>query len=93
MRSTVCVALLAMTTIAGVGSLAAPSGTICIQGNLADAVGQPLAGTRAFRVQFHDAPADGTELGAPTTGFVTVAASGRFSISLTPPAQVVEAPG
>ena len=75
------------------GALPAPPETVCVQGTLADASGQALTGARVWRVQFHDASTSGTALGLPLTGTTTVAASGRFSIALTPPVEVVAAPG
>ena len=75
------------------GALAAPPETVCVQGTLADASGQALTGARVWRVQFHDASTSGTALGLPLTGTTTVAASGRFSIVLTPPVEVIAAAG
>lgn len=50
-----------------------------------------MAGTRAYRVQFFDAPTDGNSLGAPIEGFVTVSSAGRYSIEITPPSEVFTA--
>ena len=93
MRTGIVVALLAVIVSSNVGGLAAPPETTGIQGSLVDADGEALAGERVWRVEFFDAETSGAALGAPLTGTVTVAASGRFSISLAPPAEVVMAQG
>ena len=64
--------------------------TINIQGNL-ERNSVPLLGTRAFQLQFYDAPADGTTLGTAINGFLTPSPAGRFSIEITPPAEVFSA--
>ena len=67
--------------------------SISIQGVLADGVGEPLTGTRAYEVQYYDAAADGNPLGDALTGSVTVGVSGEWAIVLSPPAAVVNAAG
>jgi hypothetical protein len=72
------------------GAFCAPE-TINIQGSFADPNGDPVVGTRAYQVQFFDSEAGGELLGEPIEGFVTVSASGRFSLDLIPPEQVFDA--
>jgi hypothetical protein len=67
--------------------------TIDIQGALAGADGKALTGVRVWRVQFYDAETGGNALGSAVNGVFLVEASGRFSIELTPPAEVLAASG
>ncbi|MCX7046093.1 MAG: hypothetical protein NTX50_11485 [Candidatus Sumerlaeota bacterium] len=71
-------------------TFAAPS-AIVIQGKLADGSGKPLTGLRQYRVQFYDAETGGNALGAPTTGTITLPASGRFSFEVVPPPEALAA--
>lgn len=65
--------------------------TINIQGNLSDSNGNPMVGTRAYRVQFFDSAEGGASLGAAINGFVTPSAAGRFSIDIVPPSEAFTA--
>jgi len=71
---------------------AIPQGVV-IQGVLSNAAGQPLTGTRAWRIRFYDAQTSGNLLGLALSGTVNVAPSGRWTISLIPPAAVLNTPG
>lgn len=72
-------------------AFAVPS-EVTLQGTLTGESGT-LAGTRAWRVQFYDAETDGIALGEELTGFLTVAETGHWSLSFTPPPGVVSMPG
>lgn len=65
--------------------------TINIQGSLSDSNGDPLVGTRAYRIQFFDSVEGGASLGAAIEGFVTPSAAGRFSIDVVPPSEAFTA--
>src|SRR5690349_4606888 len=69
-------------------ALAEPQ-TISIQGKLEKSAGVPLTGLRQYRVRFYNASSSGAQLGGDVTGSVGVVSSGRFSIALTPPAQIL----
>ncbi len=81
-------AAFAFSTVAS----AAP-GTIPIRGQLLDADGFALTGVRDFAVQFYDAETEGTALGGELTGTTTLSAEGVFSLSVTPPAEVLSGSG
>ena len=66
---------------------------IVIQGVLTNAAGKPLTGARAWQIKFYDTETSGNLLGSTLSGTVTVAPSGRWSITLTPPAAVLTATG
>ena len=70
--------------------IAAPE-TINIQGTLTDSTGQPILGSRAYSVQFYDSESEGSPLGTPIEGFITPSGSGRFSIELVPPMEILSA--
>jgi len=74
----------------GAQLVAAPE-TINIQGSLSDSGGDPLSGVRAYRVQFFGSVMDDTPLGLAIEGQVQVSASGRFSIEIVPPTQILSA--
>ncbi|MBN1516712.1 hypothetical protein JXA32_09110 [Candidatus Sumerlaeota bacterium] len=76
-----------MLMLFGSGVNAAPQ-TIAIQGAIASAGDEALAGERAYRVRFYDQAASGSQLGADLTGIVTVSGSGRFVINVVPPVEV-----
>src|SRR5262245_652355 len=86
--------LLGLLGIAGIMMARAgvPS-TVLIQGKLTDTAGNALTGTRAWRVQFYDAASGGMALGPALTGNLTVSSTGRWIISLTPPAEVISPAG
>ena len=65
--------------------------TIAIQGQLNMSSGEPLSGSRVYRVQFYDAPTGGNAIGGPLTGTVTIIGSGRFTIEPILPDGVLEA--
>ncbi|HPS01787.1 MAG TPA: hypothetical protein PLA90_09605 [Candidatus Sumerlaeota bacterium] len=67
--------------------------TISIQGSLAGSDGKALTGVRVWRVQFYDAQTGGHALGSAFNGVFASQPSGRFSIDLTPPAEVLAASG
>ncbi len=67
--------------------------SIIIQGNLTDLSGNPLTGNRQWRVQFYSTETGGTALGAPLNGALSVSSTGRWSISLTPPQEVLSPSG
>ncbi len=67
--------------------------TISIQGSLAGTDGKALVGVRVWRVQFYDDETGGNALGSAFNGVFLAEASGRFAIELTPPAEVLAAPG
>ena len=75
-------------TLIGIASAFGVPETINIQGSLSDGSGNPLVGTRAYRIQFFDSAEGGASLGSAIDGFVTPSAEGRFSIDLAPSAQV-----
>ncbi|HPS03432.1 MAG TPA: hypothetical protein PLA90_17985, partial [Candidatus Sumerlaeota bacterium] len=80
-------ALLCSTTVHALPS------TISIQGALTGSDGQALTGVRVWRVQFYNAEVGGGTLGSAITGVFLIETPGRFSIELTPPAEVLAAPG
>ncbi|MBN1516666.1 tail fiber domain-containing protein [Candidatus Sumerlaeota bacterium] len=73
-----------------IAAQAAPE-SIVIQGQLSDAAGDPLSGTREYRVQFYDAATSGVAIGDTITSGTTLSSTGRFSIELTPPAEASQA--
>ena len=81
---------LIVSTLFWSASVIAVPETINIQGNL-ERDGDPLVGNRAFELQFYDSPTDGNALGGVINGFLTVSPSGRYSIEVTPPAEVFSA--
>ncbi len=70
----------------------AASNQVVIQGTLTDD-SAPLTGDRAWRVQYYDAQTGGSALGAPRSGTLTVSDTGRWSIHVTPPDEVLDATG
>jgi len=69
-----------------------PPGTVLIQGQLLDDLGQPLTGVRGYRVRFFDAEVDGAQLGGDIVGQTVLSPSGLFAIPLEPPGAVLESP-
>jgi hypothetical protein len=65
--------------------------TVVIQGRIENSVGQPITGTRGYRVRFFDDETVGFQLGADITGTVVVSDEGRFVLEVTPPAGVLSA--
>ena len=82
-----CFMLLSIT----VSLFAVPEGVI-IQGTLKDADG-PLSGVREWRVQYYDVQTGGNPLGAPISGTMSLSESGRWSVNLTPPEEVMNTTG
>jgi hypothetical protein len=78
--------------ICGIAGAQIPT-SIIIQGNLTDLAGNPLAGSRPWRVQFYNTETGGGALGAPLSGMLTVSSTGRWSVSLTPPEEVLSPTG
>ncbi len=62
-----------------------------VQGRVVDADGMPLAGARAWRIQFFDSAEGGAALGGAIAGTVAVSATGRFTIELSAPGAVLAA--
>ncbi len=62
---------------------------IALQGKLQLPDGSALLGTRLWRVTFFDAATTGSQLGAVTTGTLTLSGAGRFSLALIPPTQIL----
>ncbi len=75
----------------GVAPSFAASDSIVIQGNLGDMNGDPLTGTRSYRIQFFDNDTGGNPLGSNISGQTEVSPTGRFSIELIPPPEVFAA--
>jgi len=73
--------------------LAQPPATITIQGTAQVSGGGPLTGTRDYRVGFFDALTSGSQLGSDLTGTTTLSSAGRFSIEITPPAEIFSTAG
>ncbi len=71
------------------GALAAIPAQISLQGKLQKADGSALLGNRKWQVTFFDAATTGTQLGAVTSGTLTLSAAGRFSLALVPPAEIM----
>ncbi|NJL73540.1 MAG: hypothetical protein HC888_19460 [Candidatus Competibacteraceae bacterium] len=78
-------AMCGMALLASAASALAQPATINLHGAVASPEGVPLAGSRAYFVQFYDAASGGSALGAAYTGNVTVSPSGVFNLPLTPP--------
>jgi hypothetical protein len=85
--------MLALGWLGAMSALAAVPRTVCIQGVLTGVDAKPLTGDRTWRVQYYDAESGGAMLGAALNGTLTVADSGRWAISLTPPAAVLSSAG
>lgn len=63
---------------------------ITIQGTL-DKSGIAVTGTRDYRIRFYDSTTEGSQLGADVTGKTTISDTGRFSIMIFPPAEIISA--
>ena len=79
--------------VSPVGSWGAVPTTVVIQGTLAGGHGRPLTGSRVWRVRYFSASSGGSQLGVVLGGTMTVTPTGRWSVSLVPPAQVLSPTG
>lgn len=84
---TVAVTFVALVLVQAV-TFAAPS-TISVQGMLSNGSGNPITGAFPYRIQFYDASTGGNTLGGAIDGSVNVSSEGRFSISITPPSEIL----
>ncbi len=62
--------------------LPAQPNTVTLRGRLLDSGGEPLTGTRLYRIRFYNAPTGGTQLGSNVEGASTLSAGGLFSIPI-----------
>lgn len=82
-----CSTFLAAAAIASGFAFAQPA-AINVHGAVATPGGDPITGTRAYSIQFYDAPSGGNTIGAEFTGLVNVSPSGVFNLPLIPPAGI-----
>jgi len=80
---------LATCLLAGLAQ-AAPPDLFFLEGILTDAQGDPISGTRNYRVRLFDAPTLGFQIGSNFTGSTAVAADGRFILEIGPIAALIE---
>ena len=71
------------------GVVFAEPAAISIQGKLQLANGSALTGSRTYRVRFYNAVTAGSQLGGDRQGTVVIPDSGRFSLIVTPPSQIL----
>lgn len=64
--------------------------TVNVQGTLHHPDGEPVAGLRAYRIQFYTAPVEGAPIGASVEGTVELSPLGRFSIDFLPPEEIFQ---
>ncbi|MBX3179982.1 MAG: hypothetical protein KF886_21735 [Candidatus Hydrogenedentes bacterium] len=77
--------------LASTAAQAAPPAAINVHGQLLSAEGLPVAGARAFVIQFHDAQTGGAPIGGAIAGTVDVSADGLFNLAVEPPAAILNA--
>jgi len=89
--------LLSAAILAAALTFATPSvraevpSTVVIQGKIENSVGQPLTGSRGYRVRFFDDETTGFQLGSDITGTAVISDAGRFVLEVTLPAGVLSA--